>query len=321
MTSRARLREAFLSKHQWRGAHSLPLPADASFRQYFRLLRVDKTGDNTAILMDAPPEHGNIQPFLTITNHLQRLGLRVPQIFFHDADNGFILLEYLGSDTFTALLNTGMKALPLYEKAIHVLTRLQGSQHATNINTATYDFERLIDEACLLTKWYLPTVTGEPIKRQQEADYIAAWRTIYDNLPKINPTLVLRDYHLDNLMLVDGQCALLDYQDALIGSPAYDVVSLLEDARRDIDHDLSRKMLALYLQQCPQINHQAFAHHYIVWGAQRHCKVAGIFIRLWLRDNKPSYRQHLPRVLGLLQKHLHHPHLAPLNEWFKQTLE
>ena len=315
MKQRENLRKEFVSKHQWGGAELLPLFSDASFRQYFRLAY----GGKTAMLMDAPPEHENIQPFLNVTDHLQRLGLRVPQIFSHDTRNGFILLEDLGTETFTALLNAGEKEFPLYKKAINVLAKLHNSPNALNINVGNYDFERLIDEACLFTGWYLPAVIGEPVNEQRRANYIIAWKAIYNNLPNIESTLVLRDYHVDNLMLADDQCALLDYQDAVIGSPAYDVVSLLEDARRDIDANLYTQTLAAYFNQRPKINRQAFNHHCMVWGAQRHCKVAGIFMRLWLRDNKPRYLGHLARVMKLLRNKLDNPALAPLSAWFDQN--
>ncbi len=314
MGNRARIRKEFISKSQWGNATLSPLLPDASLRQYFRLMDDGKT----AMLMDASLEPITIRTFLRLTDHLRRLGLRVPQIFCHDADSGFMLMEDLGSDTFTALLNVGTKALPLYEKAINVLIELQNNPDAINIDTTNYDFESLVEEACLLTRWYLPAVTGKPIERHQEAGYIAAWKAIYECLPDIDSTLVLRDYHVDNLMLIDERCALLDYQDALIGSPAYDVVSLLEDARRDVDETMHAHILEIYLNQRPQINRPAFRQHYIVWGVQRHCKVVGIFTRLWLRDNKPSYLQHLPRVLGLLRKNLNNPCLSPLYEWFKQ---
>lgn len=315
MKPRAHLRQEFVNKHQWGGAELLPLFSDASFRQYFRLV----DGGKVAMLMDAPPEHESAESFLNVTEHLQQLGLRVPQIFSHDTENGFIILEDLGNATFTTLLNEGQQALPLYKKAINVLAKLHSSADAININVGNYDFERLINEACLFTEWYLPAVNGKPIDRQRQANYVNAWQAIYDKLPHIEPTLVLRDYHLDNLMLVDERCALLDYQDAVIGSPAYDVVSLLEDARRDVDANLYRQTLACYFEQHPKINRQAFNHHCLVWGAQRHCKVAGIFMRLWLRDNKPHYLDHLTRVIGLLRNKLDNPTLGPLSEWFDQN--
>ncbi len=315
MTNRASLRREFISNNQWGDAESVPLIADASFRQYYRLVRQNKT----VMLMDDPPEHTTIRSFLHITKHLQRLGLRVPHIFSHDSHNGFILLEDLGSETFSALLNTGMDEFSLYEKAIHTLTDLHNNPHASDINIASYDFEQLLVEADLFTTWYLPAVNGEAIDPQQQANYQIAWKTIFDNLPEIKPTLVLRDYHVDNLMLADERCALLDYQDALIGSPAYDVVSLMEDARRDIDDHLYAQILEIYFNQCPQTNRRAFKHHCLIWSVQRHCKVAGIFTRLWLRDNKPSYQLHLTRVLTLLQRRLNNPHLSPLSAWFKQN--
>lgn len=318
MKQREDLRKEFVNQHrsgEWSGAEILPLFSDASFRQYFRLLR----GSETVLLMDAPPEHENIQPFLRVTAHLARLGLRVPQIFSHDVENGFIMLEDLGSATFTALLNARRQPLPLYKKAINVLVKLHDNRDAININVGNYDVTRLLAEAGLFTEWYLPVLIGEPLNRQWQADYVSAWENIYNNLPHLESTLVLRDYHVDNLMLVEGQGALLDYQDAVIGSPAYDVVSLLEDARRDVDDGLYRQILETYFNQRPTINRQAFKHHCLVWGAQRHCKVAGIFMRLWLRDNKPHYLTHLARVLGLLRNKLDNPTLAPLAKWFAEN--
>ena len=312
MDQRALLRKEFANQAGWSKAEVQSLVPDASFRRYFRLVEPDRS----AMLMDAPPEHENIKPFLSITRHLQRVGLRAPEIYCHDAETGFILLEDLGDKTFTMLLQAGGNESELYQRGIKILVELHNSPIACDVETGKYDFIRLIDETCLFTQWYLPAATGIPSTRKCEDAYIAAWKSIYDELPEIESTLVLRDYHVDNLMMVDNQCAVLDYQDALIGSPAYDVVSLLEDARRDIHGSLASEALATYFNDRPDLDRQVFERHYQVWGAQRHCKVAGIFMRLWLRDNKPHYLGHLTRVMGLLRKNLDYPALRALSDWF-----
>jgi aminoglycoside/choline kinase family phosphotransferase len=315
MDQRSQLRKEFTEQAGWAKAEVHALVPDASFRRYFRLVEPDRS----AMLMDAPPAHEDIKPFLSITHHLRRVGLRVPEIYFHDTDTGFILLEDLGEKTFTTLLKTGANESDLYQKGIQILVTLHDSPIACDVATGNYDFARFIDEACLFTRWYLPAVTGKSPTKQCEDDYIAAWKSIYDELPEIESTLVLRDYHVDNLMMVDNQCAVLDYQDALIGSPAYDVVSLLEDARRDIDGSLATAALATYFNGLPDLDRLDFEQHYQVWGTQRHCKVAGIFMRLWLRDNKPHYLQHLARVMGLLRKNLEYPALHALSGWFRNN--
>ena len=309
----------FIEKNGWAESQITALVPDASFRQYFRLTSSNLTQSNkTAMLMDAPPDLENPKDFILIANHLNALGVTAPKIFSHDLEQGFILLEDIGDDTFTRLIDAGENETCLYQKAITVLRDLHDCSKATDINLKLYDKEQFIQEAELFTSWYLPAVLEEKPDTQQTTSFIKAWDQIYSDLPDLTPTLVLRDYHVDNLMLVEDNCAVLDFQDALIGSPAYDVVSLLEDARRDISTTLSEQMLSHYLNKNPNLDTDAFKHHYNVWGAQRHCKVAGIFMRLWQRDNKPVYLQHLPRVISLLSKKLECEALSPLKEWFQK---
>jgi len=311
---RQTLRNRFLKDNGWAQASIHALPPDASFRQYFRLRR----SGQSIMLMDAPPEHENAAAFVGITRHLQRLGIRVPTIHRADYEHGFILLEDLGEDTFTRLLAAGADETGLYDQAIDLLTTLRNHPHTTDLDIGEYDWTAFIREAELFTDWYLPAHSGEPVSDCVKSAYVEAWRTVFDHLPALEPTLNLRDYHVDNLMMVNQHCAVLDYQDALIGSPAYDVVSLLEDARRDLNPDRVAHSLERYLAGPQAPDARIFAHHYAVWGAQRHCKVAGIFMRLWKRDNKPVYRHHLPRVLKLLTAKLRQPPLQPVARWFKE---
>ena len=227
----------------------------------------------------------------------------------------FLLLEDLGTQTFTQLLAEGYDEVALYRQAIGVLGRINRHPRGATIALPVYDTERALAEANLLLDWYIPARRSRPVKAEARAAFQQIWKHVLATLPPLRPTLVLRDYHVDNLMLAGGQCALLDYQDAVIGSPAYDLVSLLEDARRDIAPTLTDDMLELYLQQNKDIDRRNLRRHYLVWGTQRHCKVAGIFVRLWLRDGKDAYLRHLPRVMALLQRHLHDPVLEPLRNW------
>ena len=176
----------------------------------------------------------------------------------------------------------------------------------------------------LLVDWYQPYITTGVGNEGVKERYADAWIEVLSSLPKPTKTLVLRDFHVDNLMRLHGRqgisaCGLLDFQDALIGPSAYDLVSILEDARRDLCPDLVSKMLDRYYDGMKMGKEEVadFNKWYRVLGAQRHCKVLGIFVRLLRRDGKGAYMEHLPRVLELLRAQLRHEELAPLNGWFE----
>lgn len=277
------------------------------------------------MLMDAPPERENTLAFVTVARHLSRLGLRPPIVRAADPVHGFVLSEDLGEDTYTRLLARGEDETGLYCLAVDVLRHLHAHPEADALELPVYDEQRLLDEAVLLVDWYWPAVFGEPAARPVREAYLDAWRNILQALPVALQALVLRDFHVDNLMRVAGppgvqQCGLLDFQDAVIGSPAYDVVSLLEDARRDLAPGLAEAMLARYLDGWSAHQREVFMRWYTVLGTQRHCKVAGIFVRLCRRDGKCHYLVHVPRVLRLLESHLHRPGLAPLRDWRERYL-
>lgn len=318
---RVRQRQDFLADQGLGGASVHALQPDASFRCYFRILQ----GDRRWMLMDAPPGHEDLASFLAVARHLERLGLRPPHVHAADPEHGFALLEDLGDATYTRLLATGADERDLYALAIDVLSHLHVHPDAAALQLPAYDEQRLLDEAVLLVDWYWPAVRGEPVSEPIRAAYLDAWREILRSLPAVPPTLVLRDFHVDNLMRVPGstdvlQCGLLDFQDAVIGPPAYDVVSLLEDARRDLAPGLSAAMLERYLGGRSEAERVAFMHCYTVLGVQRHCKVVGIFVRLCRRDGKCHYLAHVPRVLRLLEAHLHQPWLTPLRVWLARHL-
>jgi N-acetylmuramate 1-kinase len=297
------------------------IAGDASFRKYYRM----GWPERRVVLMDAPPPKEDVRPFVAIANHLAKLGFSAPRILASDVPAGLLLLEDFGDDTYTRKLAAGADEKMLYALAIDTLIALHRNPEAAHIDVPPYDDERLIVEATLLTDWYMPAVLGRELAPDVRADYIARWRAAFAPARAVPTTLVLRDYHVDNLMLLPGRtgvaaCGLLDFQDALIGPTAYDLVSLLEDARRDIAPDLARAMFDRYAAAFPKLDRPALEAAYAVLGAQRNAKIIGIFTRLLRRDGKPQYLKHIPRVWRLLEGDLQHPALASVRDWFERHM-
>ena len=322
MADRSRAIDRFLADHGWADAVRDPLDGDASFRRYVRL-RGDR---DRAMLMDAPPPQEDVRPFLRIARLLRRLGFSAPDILADDPEAGLLLLEDMGDDTYTRVLAAGGDEEDLYALATDVLIALHdrfGEADASDV--PPYDDDRLLDEAALLVDWYLPAIRGEPTDSAVRRDYLDCWRAAFATAREAPSTLVLRDYHVDNLMLLAGRdgpaaCGLLDFQDAVIGPASYDLVSLLEDARRDVPADLAERMIARYLDAFPALDPDAFRASYAVLGAQRSAKIVGIFTRLDRRDGKPVYLHHIPRVWRWLEGDLAHPALSDLREWFDREV-
>ena len=325
MTDRERRLDAFLDAAGWSGARRSALAGDASFRRYLRL----DEGRRRAILMDAPPPHEDTGAFVRLARHLRRLGLSAPEIHAEDTRNGFLILEDLGDATYMRILDSGANEQPeepaLYALAVDVLIHLHSlwPDDAVPAGLPPYDDGPLIDEANLLLDWYLPAVSGGPTPDEASRSYAAAWRATFPTVHAQPRTLVLRDYHADNLMWLEGRdgvaaCGLLDFQDALAGPAAYDLMSLLEDARRDIDATLTDAMKTRYRAAFPGLDRQSFDEAYAILAAQRHAKVIGIFTRLGQRDGKPDYLVHIPRVWRLLEAALCHPALADVAGWFER---
>ncbi|MEC8871671.1 MAG: phosphotransferase [Pseudomonadota bacterium] len=289
---------------------------DASFRRYFRLSNTDRP----ILLMDAPLELEDVGQFAKIARHLTAVGLKAPEIIDFDQEYGLLLLEDFGDDTFTRLIAAGTDDTSLYPLAVDVLIALHSHPDAAAIDLPLYDRDLLIQEALLLTDWYAPVIRNNTTSTEMRHSYISIWQEILDSLPEPAHSLVLRDFHVDNLMRVPpgigtSGCGLLDFQDAVIGPMAYDLVSLLEDARRDINPNLVVSMIQRYHEAMPLLEIENFRSWYHVLGAQRHCKVAGIFLRLLLRDGKSHYVRHIPRVMHLLEQKFNRPELLPLRQW------
>ncbi len=322
MSNRDQRIEAFLAVAGWGGVPRRVLAADASFRRYDRL----EASECRAVLMDAPPPQEDVRPFLAIARILQALGLSAPRILAEDIEAGLLLLEDFGDQTYTRLLVAGADETALYQLAVDALITLHRDFEPSAAGVPAYDDDWLEREVALLVDWYFPAVAGHELNAACRAEYFALWRKLFpiarDGAPE---TLVLRDYHVDNLMLLDGRsgvarCGLLDFQDAAVGPCSYDLMSLLMDERRDVPATLRTAMQARYFAAFPQLDRERFAASFAVLGAQRHAKNIGIFTRLCRRDRKPGYLVHIPRVWRLLAEDLRHPVLAPIAQWLATNI-
>jgi aminoglycoside/choline kinase family phosphotransferase len=294
------------------------LAADASFRRYGRL----SGGPRPALIMDAPPEHEDAHPWLRVARHLVALGFSAPAVIAEDAAAGLLLIEDFGDDTFTRLLIAGAEEHALYDLAIDVLASLHDrpADEAAPGWLPIYDQQRLLDEAVLFTDWYLPALRGQATGATEREDYLALMGIALAPVETGARTLVLRDYHVDNLMLLKGRagiaaCGLLDFQDAVAGHPAYDLISLIEDARRDLGPDVAKQAQARYFAARSLPESQDFMAAAAALAAARNAKIIGIFTRLAIRDGKHRYLAMIPRVWRHLEGDLAHPALGALAAW------
>jgi tRNA threonylcarbamoyl adenosine modification protein YjeE len=316
---------------------------DASTRAYARLAGPQ----GSQILMDSPrmPDGPPIRDglpysriahlaedvtaFHAVREALGTSGVNVPRIIKYDHARGLLLTEDFGTTTFSAALASGKDMRTLWSAALDALIALRmhapperlplpgGTDHVLH----RFDRTALTIEIELLTDWYWPGVKGAPIPAAAKADFLRIWNAQIDWLETLPLGWVLRDYHSPNLMwLDDGRVGVLDFQDAMRGPWAYDVVSLLQDARLDVPEDIERELLDAYRakvrQQEPGFDAAAFDTAYAILGAQRSTKLLGIFTRLAKRDGKRAYLAHIPRTWRYLERNLRHPALTALRDWY-----
>ncbi|HDZ80137.1 MAG TPA: aminoglycoside phosphotransferase [Roseobacter sp.] len=313
MTSRETCAQAFIQQAGWGRATRQLLAGDASNRRYDRLTRPDGT---SAVLMDAPADKGeDVGPFMLIADWLGRQGFSAPKIYNADAENGFLLIEDLGDGLFGKLMvETPEATMHLYVAATDVLIQLQNT---SPLKLAVCDTDWLIGATQLVFDWYAPDDGAS-----------TAFNTLFrphaqrlDDVPRV---VILRDYHAENLLWLpdrDGtaQVGLLDFQDALLGHPAYDLVSILQDARRDVAPDIQAAMIARYIDKSGT-NAEDFYSAFALLGVQRNLRILGIFARLCLRDGKAHYVDLIPRVWAYIQRNLDHPDLCDLASLIHEAL-
>ncbi|ASM73987.1 MULTISPECIES: aminoglycoside phosphotransferase family protein [Roseobacteraceae] len=311
MTDRATRMAHFITTAGWQDATRTTVAGDASNRRYDRLTI---SAGNTAILMDAPPEKGeDVRPFVHIATFLRAQGLSAPAILAQDDTHGFLLLEDLGDDLFARVLTREPALeLPLYQAATDVLVALH---RATPPALAAYDADTMTPLAALAFDWYQAGATGA-VNTQEKARFSTAFHAALAPLDATAPVLIQRDYHAENLLWLpdrDGfaRVGLLDFQDAMAGHPAYDLVSILQDARRDVPASIETQMIERYTTVTTQ-DATGFARAYALLGLQRNLRILGVFARLSIRDGKAHYVDLIPRVWGHIQTNLKHPDAAPL---------
>lgn len=340
----------FQNKAGWSAAKASFLAGDASVRSYVRL----RLGEKRALLMDwerqpdGPPIADglpysriaqlaeDVGPFIAVARALRAAGLPAPEIFAQDTERGFVLLEDLGDRVLTRLVEQDGDVAALYRPAVDLLLRLRAVHIPRELPIANgcshrlpdYDRPALHAETALLLDWFLPAMTGREVDQAARGQFHALWEAQFDWLAGQPSGLVLRDYHSPNLLALApddprGPLGVIDFQDAVIGHPAYDLVSLLQDARVTVPDDAEAALFAHYCAQAGRagdFDEAAFTRAYALLGAQRNTKILGIFARLALRDGKTGYLTHMPRVRAYLQKDLAHPALAPLRAWFARHM-
>jgi aminoglycoside/choline kinase family phosphotransferase len=338
----------FLAAHPpWNTATIRYLQGDASSRAYARL---DARGEH-AVLMDQPRQPDgppirdglpysriahiaeDVRPFVAVEGAVRAAGLSAPEIFAADLERGFIVLEDLGDRVFGREMDGRTPQAELWRVAVDALVVLAGIPVAGELPVpggAPYripaqDRGVLEIETELVLDWYWPAAKGAPAPADARAEFHAIWTPIFDRLLALPPSWILRDYHSPNLMWLPeredvARVGIIDFQDALQGPAAYDLVSLLEDARVDVPAALEDELYVYYCaergERDPTFDRDQFAFAYAALGAQRNTKILGIFARLAKRDGKPLYLRHIPRLWRYLARNLEHPDLAALRAWY-----
>jgi aminoglycoside/choline kinase family phosphotransferase len=345
--------EQFLKDAGWSDAALAALPGDASTRTYARLtrpgqsamlLRQPQKAESPAASVQASEAErralgynaiarlagADCGRFAAVARYLRQRGLAAPQILAADFPQGLILIEDFGDDLFADVLaDGGAEEKTLYQAAVEVLAQLHKEDAPAELPGGfalhAYDDVALLAEIDLLTEWFLPLALGRSATDGESAEHRRLWRAALESIAGGRRVFVHRDYHAQNLFWMPGReglgrVGLIDFQDAVAGSPAYDLVSLIEDARRDVAPELAEMATRHYLATMGDVDEARFRQEMAVMAAQRNAKIVGIFARLFKRDGKDRYLAYLPRVWSYLDRDLTHPSLADLRQWYDRTI-
>ncbi len=322
--------KAFLARHGMDRLSLEKFEADASSRRYFRVM-----GEGL-LLMEERHDPVGFAAYLRLSHHLNVLGLSAPKVFGADPLNGLALVEDFGDGTYAACLGRGHDETALYTLAVEALLHLHDDARGKEVNQPGYDISVQLDELRIFLDWFVPAVAPGIDKDQFGQRFLSLWHDALAPVVKRFDTLVLRDFHVDNLMFLDrrsgiARCGFLDFQDGVLGPCEYDLVSLLQDARRDLADGLEQQLLSFYVANAP--GHLGppddIRHRYALLGAQRHARILGVFVRLYLRDAKPRYLTFVPRVLKQLKTALADAGLVDITalldtelpDWATRTLD
>jgi aminoglycoside/choline kinase family phosphotransferase len=316
---------SFLQEVGWRFDNIEALPPDCSNRIYFRLSQV---GASSVILMDSSKEIAQFGHFLRVGEFLRSNNLSAPEIYEVDQTGGFAIIEDFGDQRYKDLVeqpgSCGLSIEELYKLAIDVL--LASFSFDVTCGVEHYSDEKLLNEVRLFTKWYVPTLLGGDISAAAEEDFVGIWQGLLPLTRLFDDNLVLRDYHSENIFFLpekDGlqRVGIIDFQDALVGSPIYDVVSLLEDARCDIGRPLADKMVDYYVKNNSSITRKDFLSSYAILGVQRNLKIMGIFTRRYVQYGDRRHMKYLSTVWSYIQNAVKHPLLLPLKKWLDSVVQ
>jgi N-acetylmuramate 1-kinase len=353
---REAIKAEFLRNSGWGDASLHPLPGDASTRHYARLV----SNGRTALLMDQPQSAetpsapanatadqrrklgynavarlagADCSRFVAVSNYLKSLSLSAPEIYALDSRNGFVLIEDLGDDLYTDVLARGADERLLYGTAAELLAGLH-TQPAPSLLPPDkplhrYDDVALVAEADLLIEWFIPVALGRAATTVETDTHRELWRSTLQPILQSPPVFVHRDFHAQNLIWLfkrtgTARVGLIDFQDAVAGPQAYDLISLVEDARRDVSEAVAAATTQRYLDALSVLDvstdEAQFRGQMAIMAAQRNVKIVGIFSRLAMRDRKPRYLDYLPRVWRYLEKDLEHPALAALRQFYDRVV-
>lgn len=296
-----------------------PILGDAGLRDYLRI----KANDKSYIIMDCPPSYTSIKPFIDIAIFLNQNHFSAPEIIKYDIDNGFLILQDFGTlSVKNYLIKTGnSEQKNIYHLSIDLLVKLQKTTPPKGL--VEFNNDLLCSELSVFTDYYIPYTKNRNAHIHELNEFNKVWQEVLIKQAPIKQSIVLRDYHVENMMYLKDEkgikkLGLLDFQDALIGSPIYDLVSILEDARIDIDRNFALECVQYYAKE-KNINIDQALINYHILGAQRNLRILGVFARKYNRDKDNTYLQYIPRVLKYLEYDVSHPALEPIKNWLLKT--
>lgn len=305
---------ALLAAHGQEKPRLSAFASDASPRRYYRL------EGQGVILMEDPSDPVGFDAYLRLSKHLNRLGLSAPRVIAASKADGVALIEDFGDTTYTNCLLAGHDEGALYRLAVDALLHLHHDPRGAQVDQSRYDMAKILVELEVFSEWFAPAVTPDLDIASFGREWRALWQAALMPVDGRFDTLIMRDFHVDNLMLLadrDGvaRCGLLDFQDGVLGPCEYDLMSLLQDARRDLTPGLEGVLLTRYLENAPAHlgSPEDIRCRYYLLAAQRHARILGVFVRLCQRDGKPRYLEWLPRVLDQFQTALVDANLSDIS--------
>ncbi|MDD3668705.1 MAG: phosphotransferase [Alphaproteobacteria bacterium] len=312
----------FLGKSGWKGARRVPLAADASLRVYDRVMLDGRTG----VLMNVLPVRNAerflpqqlvlVREFVIVDGLLRDIGIRAPEIYAKDIDAGLMLLEDFGDNSFTRLLDAGRDARALYRLATDAAIHIKRNLRLPDNMIVTHDPRLMRADMQHLLDWVIPYVSQTALSAEALAEYDALAVDLIARIQKMPKGLALYDYHVDNLMLTpDGACGVLDFQDVRLTGATYDIMSLLNDERRDVPEDVRAEMLARYYAAFPELDTPEIRALSNLLILERHIKVVGQFTRFYVNDKRDKYLKYLPLIWTKIERRLEAPECRPLKKW------